>query len=70
MARQCETGLDQRCRDNDGSIRRKRRDTLIRTLRRGYGDDFAPGARGDMRLGTLLQEANVDSLSEYRRKKN
>jgi hypothetical protein len=50
----CEVGSDQRCRDLDGEIRRKRGDTLVGTLRQTYGPDFAPGARSDMRLDTLL----------------
>lgn len=65
MSRNCNDGLDDRCRDDDGTIRRKRGDTLVGTLRREYGDDFAPGVRSDMRLDTLLEEAGVDSLSEY-----
>jgi hypothetical protein len=65
MSRNCSGGLDDRCRDEDGTIRRKRGDTLVGTLRREYGDDFAPGVRSDMRLDTLLEEAGVVSLSEY-----
>jgi hypothetical protein len=65
MSTHCHTGLDNRCRDEDGSIRRKRGDTLVGTLRREYGDDFAPGVRSDMHLDTLLDQANVSSLSEY-----
>ncbi len=61
----CTEGLDGRCRGADGLIRRKRDDTLVRTLRNQYGPDFAPGARGDMKLGTLLDRAGVDSLSEF-----
>ena len=49
----CETGLDNRCRDQDGEIRHKRGDTLVGTLRKTYGPDFAPGVRSDMRLDTL-----------------
>jgi hypothetical protein len=49
----CETGLDNRCRDLDGEIRHKRGDTLVGTLRKTYGPDFAPGVRSDMRLDTL-----------------
>jgi hypothetical protein len=67
MVRNCNTGLDDRCRDDDGSIRRKRGDTLVATLREEYGDDFAPDVRGDMRLDNLLERAGVDSLSEYLR---
>jgi len=60
----CQTGLDDRCRDQDGSIRQKRGDTLVGTLRRTYGDDFAPGRRSDMRLDTLLDQEQADSLNE------
>ncbi len=69
MSDRCEEGLDGRCRDEDGSIRRKRGDTLVRTLRQEYGPDFAEGMRGDMRLDTLLDEANALSLSEYLRRR-
>lgn len=69
MSKSCETGLDDRCRDEDGSIRRKRGDTLVGTLRREYGEDFAPGIRSDMKLQTLLEQEGVNSLSEYLRRK-
>jgi len=46
-------GLDQRYRDNDGEIRQKRGDTLVRTLRQTYGPEFARGVRADARLDTL-----------------
>jgi hypothetical protein len=56
MARkQCDTGLDDRCRDRDGEIRQKRGDTLVGTLRKIYGLDFVPGVRSDMRLDTLRE---------------
>lgn len=67
MANRCQFGLDDRCRDGDGSIRRKRGDTLVGTLRQEYGDDFASGFRSDTRLSTLLDQSTVDSLSEYLR---
>jgi hypothetical protein len=51
--RHCHTGLDHRCRDRDGEIRQKRGDTLVGTLRKTYGEDFAPGVRSDARLDTL-----------------
>jgi hypothetical protein len=64
MARiHCEVGLDQRCRDNDGEIRQKRGDTLVKTLRKTYGEDFAPGVRGDAKLETLRQRTDGESLS-------
>ena len=68
MGNNCNRGLDERCRDEDGSIRRKRGDTQVATLREEYGSGFAPGVRGDMRLDTLLDEAGVDSLTEYLRR--
>ena len=69
MSKQCSIGLDERCRDDDGSIRRKRGDTLVGTLREEYGEDFGSGARRDMRLDTLLDRAGADSLSEYVRRR-
>lgn len=69
MSKQCNTGLDERCRDEDGSIRRKRGDTLVGTLREEYGEDFASGARSDMRLDTLLDRARAGSLSDYIRRR-
>lgn len=67
METDSDTGLDQRCRDEDGTIRRKRSDTHVATLRREYGDDFAAGIRSDATLGTVLDRAGVASLSEYLR---
>ena len=60
----CNTGLDERCRDHDGEIRQKRGDTLVSTLRKTYGPDFAPGVRGDMRLDTLRKRSGDESLSQ------
>ncbi len=61
----CNDGLDDRCRDENGEIRRKRRDTLVATLRREYGEGFAEGFRRDAQLGTVLRETNSNSLSDY-----
>lgn len=61
----CNTGLDDRCRDENGEIRRKRGDTLVRTLRNEYGDDFAQGFRSDAKLDTVLEDARASSLSDY-----
>lgn len=60
----CNDGLDGRCRDLDGEIRRKRGDTLVKNLRKTYGPDFAPGVRGDTRLDTLRKRAGGESLSK------
>jgi len=59
----CGTGLDNRCRDMDGEIRQKRGDTLVRTLRKTYGPEFAPGVRSDTRLDTLRDRMG-ESLSQ------
>lgn len=62
--KECNEGLDDRCRDLDGEIRHKRGDTLVRTLRETYGPGFAPGVRSDTRLDTLRQRAEGASLSK------
>lgn len=62
--RSCDTGLDNRCRDNDGEIRHKRVDTLVGTLRDTYGPDFAKGYRSDAKLGTVLDREGVNTLSD------
>jgi hypothetical protein len=61
--RDCNSGLDNRCRDNDGEIRHKRSDTLVGTLRQSYGDDFAKGYRSDAKLGTVLKSESTTTLS-------
>jgi hypothetical protein len=70
MAKHCNDGLDNRCRDLDGEIRRKRGDTQVGTLRQTYGPDFAPCVRSDMRLDTLLDRTGADSLSELLRERH
>jgi hypothetical protein len=60
-----ETGLDHRYRDLNGEIRQKNGNTRIDTLRKTYGEDFAQGHRGDMKLDTLLDNSGARSLSEY-----
>ena len=65
MTKICRQGLDDRCRDDNGTIRRKRRDTLVQTLRDEYGDSFASGIRGDAKLGTVLDRVDANSLTEY-----
>jgi hypothetical protein len=64
MTKHCNNGLDDRCRDQDGEIRQKRGDTLVGTLRKTYGPDFAPGVRSDMRLDTLRERMGGASLSQ------
>ena len=60
-----QPGIDGRHRDLNGEIRQKNGNTKIDTLRRTYGDDFAKGHRGDMKLDTLLENSGASSLSEY-----
>ena len=62
-------GLDHRTRDESGQIHKKRSDTLVRTLRKEYGEHFAKGYREDMKLGTLLKKSGAESLSGLLKKK-
>jgi hypothetical protein len=57
-------GLDGRSRNSSGKIRKKREDTLVRTLRGTYGDNFAHGYRSDAELGTVLKREGVTDLSQ------
>lgn len=59
-----QPGLDNRHRDQDGEIRRKRSDTLVRTLREEYGPGVAKGYRSDAKLGTVLEREGLDSLHD------
>lgn len=61
-------GLDGRARDENGRIRAKNGATLVKHLRDTYGDNFAAGVRGDMKLDTLLDRKDMDSLSQLRRR--
>jgi hypothetical protein len=53
-------GLDNRQRDQNppkaGQIREKRGDTLVRTLRDEYGENFAAEYRSDARLSTVREQ--------------
>ena len=60
-----KVGLDNRYRDLNGEIRQKNGTTRVDTLRKTYGEDFAQGSRGDMKLDTLLESSGTRSLSEY-----
>lgn len=59
-----EPGLDGRHRDVDGEIHQKRSDTLVRTLRKTYGDDFLTDFRSDATLGTVLRRTGADTLND------
>ena len=62
-------GLDGRMRDKDGEIRKKRSDTLVKTLRQEFGDNFAPGYRASTKLGTVLKKEGVDTLDQLLKKR-
>jgi hypothetical protein len=62
--RSCNRGLDSRCQDLNGEIRRKRGDTRVETLRGIYGENFASDYRSDMKLENLLARESASSLSE------
>ena len=64
-----QPGLDKRHRDKDGEIRKKNSNTLVKTLRKEYGEDFARGYRADTKLGTVLQKEKADSLHELLNRK-
>jgi hypothetical protein len=64
MPKDCSPGLDDRCRDENGEIRRKNGNTRIDTLRQTYGEDFARGVRGDMKLENLLERTGAASLNQ------
>lgn len=61
-------GLDNRMRDHDGEIHKKRSDTKVKTLRKEYGDDFAKDYRSDATLGTVLKKEKVPTLDQLLKK--
>lgn len=69
MVKHFPKGLDGRMRDQDGEIREKRSDTLVKTLRKEYGDEFAKGYRSDALLGTVLKQEGVQTLDQLLKKK-
>jgi hypothetical protein len=68
MAKHYPKGLDDRMRDRDGEIHKKRSDTLVKTLRKEYGEEFARGYRSDAKLGTILKRERVTSLDQLLKK--
>jgi len=69
MTKHYPKGLDDRMRDRDGEIRKKRSDTLIGTVRKEYGEGVAPGYRRDTKLGTVLKKEGLESLDELLKKR-
>ena len=62
-----EPGLDHRHRDRNGQISRKHGNTLIGTLRKIYGKNFAAGFQDTETLSNTLHELNETSLSQLHR---
>ncbi|HVZ83531.1 MAG TPA: hypothetical protein VG893_07625 [Terracidiphilus sp.] len=56
-------GLDGRHRDTNGRIEEKKGNTLVRTLRATYGEDFLRDWRGNAKLSTVRSETDM-SLTE------
>ena len=62
-----KAGLDNRHRSMDGEISGKHGNTLIRTLRKIYGQSFAAGYPETEKLSEVLLKLNETSLSRLRR---
>ena len=69
MTKHFPKGLDNRMRDQNGTIREKRSDTLVKTLWKEYGEEFAEGYRSDTKLGTVLKKNGLESLDQLLKKK-
>jgi len=59
--------IGERARTEGGTLRRKRGDTLARTIEEQYHVDL--GVRSDKRLDSILRDEGVDSLSALLTKK-
>jgi hypothetical protein len=63
-----EPGLDDRHRDKDGEISRKHGNTLVRTLRKIYGQSFASGFADNDTLDHVLKtQPTHPSLTQLRK---
>jgi hypothetical protein len=62
-----KAGLDNRHRNKDGEISGEHGNTLIRTLRKVYGQNFAAGYPETEKLSEVLLKLNETSLSQLRR---
>ena len=58
-----QPGLHGRHRDKNGEISRKHGNTLVSTLRKVYGSEFAPEAAPHEKLSAVLAEMDETSLS-------
>ena len=62
MAKDAPGMRGERSRNQNGLLRDKRDDALIKNIEKQYGLDL--GVRGDMKLGTYLKENNIKSLND------
>jgi hypothetical protein len=62
-----KANLADRHRNKDGEISGKHGNTLIRTLRKVYGQSFAAGYPETEKLSEVLLKLNETSLSQLRR---
>jgi hypothetical protein len=62
-----KASLDNRHRNKDSEISGKHGNTLIRTLRKVYGQSFAAGYPDTEKLSEVLLKLNETSLSQLRR---
>jgi hypothetical protein len=58
-----QAGIDARHRDKNGQIGRKHGNTLIKTLRRIYGENFGTGFKDSDKLEDALVELDEPSLT-------
>jgi hypothetical protein len=62
-----KAGLDNRHRTKDGEISARHGNTLLRTLRKIYGQGFAAGYPETAQLREVMLQLNETSLSQLRR---
>lgn len=62
-----KAGLENRHRNKDGEISHKHGNTLIRTLRKVYGQSFAAGYPETEKLSEVIHQLNATSVSQLRR---
>lgn len=56
--------IDDRHRDKNGENSRKHGNTLVETLRKIYGESFAPGEPGEAKLSDVLEKLHEASLTQ------
>jgi len=59
-----QPGLHARHRDRNGELSKKHGNTLVRTLRKVYGQQFAGGCNPDEKLSDVLGKLDEPSLSK------